>query len=380
MSRRTFVAAAALGVAGCASIRHDDDAPLLHVGTFTDGTKSEGVYRFRMDASTGLLRPLGPVDAGPNPAFLARHPTRDALFVANEVTTFEGRPSGSISAFAVDDDTGALTLRNRRSSGGTGPAYVSVDRSGRYALAANYAGGSVAVLPIGADDTLGEPSAVMKHSGTGPNKDRQEAPHAHCIIADPSSRYVLATDLGIDRIMVYALDAASGALTPAPTPFVAAAPGAGPRHLAFHPNGALLFATNELDITLSSYRWDASAGTLTHVQTVPIVTGAHPGPDTAADVHVAPSGRFVYATVRGANMVGVHAVDASTGRLTPVQQLPCEGNWPRNFGLDPSGRFVYVANQRSDDITLFRVDTSTGRLTFTGQRVSVPSPVCIRFA
>ena len=377
VSRRTFIAAAA-GLAGCASLgRRDDDDFLLHVGTYTEGTSSAGVYRFRMDDNSGALQALGPVDAGPNPSFLARR-ADGLLVVANEVDTWNGQRTGAVSAFAVDSRTGALTPRGRRSSGGTGPAYVSIDHSGRVALVANYGGGSVAALPIAADGTLGDPTSVVRHSGSGPNAERQEGPHAHCIIADPSNRWALATDLGIDRVMIYRLDPA-GTLTPAPTPFVALPPGAGPRHLAFHPGGRYVYLANELDLTLGTFRWDSAAGTLERLQLAPIVPGLRSRDFTAADIHVAPSGRFLYATVRGDDSIGVHAIDDRTGMLAYVQRVSTEGKWPRNFALEPRGKFLYVANQHTDDITIFRVDRDTGRLTFTGQRVPVPSPVCIRF-
>jgi len=380
VSRRTFVSGVAALAASGVVTRPAPGRVLLHVGTYTVDTKSAGVYRYHYDTSAGTLDPIGASDGGPNPAFLARAADRPLLVVANEVDDWEGKHAGAVSSYAIDASTGALTLRNRKSSGGTGPAYVSLDRTSRHALVANYGGGSIAVLPLAADGTLGDASAVIEHTGSGPNKERQEAPHAHCILADPTNRWVLATDLGTDQIDVYRFDAHAGTLAPAPTPFAATAPGAGPRHLAFHPNGQFLYVVAEMALTLGAFRWDAAAGTLAALQTLPIVAGLAPGDLTAADVHVAPSGRFLYATVRGDDSVAVHAIDPRRGTLTFVQRLSTEGKWPRNFGLDPSGRFLLVANQHSDDITIFRVDQATGRLAFTGRRVSVPSPVCIRFA
>lgn len=351
---------------------------LLFVGTYTEGTPSEGVYRFRLDADTGALEPLGPVDAGPNPSYLARHPTRPLLVVANEVGAWDGAPTGAVTALAFDERTGDTMPRGRRASGGAGPAYVSVDSSGRWALVANYGGGTVAALPLAHDGTLGEATSVVRHRGAGPDAARQDAPHAHCVVPDPSGCWVLAADLGADRIFVYRLDAA-GTLVPAPEPSVAARPGAGPRHLAFGRGGEFLYATNELDLTLGTYHWDAAAGTLAHVETVPVLPDVRPGPHTAADLHVAPSGRFLYASVRGDDALAVHAIDPRTGRLTLVQRAPTEGRWPRSFALDASGGWLVVANQRSDDLTVFRVDADTGRVASTGERAAVPSPVCVRF-
>ena len=390
LSRRSFLAAAAAaaaasslavsGLASCAHLgRRRDEGMLVYVGTYTDAGRAEGVYLFRLDAEAGTLRPAGAAAVGPNPSFLALHPTRRVLLAVNEVTEWEGQRTGAVSSFAEAPETGALTPAGRRVSHGGAPCYISVDRTGRFALVANYVGGSVAVLPI-AGDALGEATAVVQHAGpAGPNAARQEAPHAHCIIPDPTNRFALAADLGLDRIFVYALDDA-GRLAPAATPFAALPAGAGPRHLAFHPSGRFLYVVNELDLTLGAFRWDAAAGTLAPLAMVPLLAQRPAGEATAADLHVAPSGRFLYASVRGDDSIVVFAVDPASGAPAPVQRVSTEGLWPRNFGLDPSGRFLFVANQRSGSIVGFRVDADTGRLTPTGQRVEVPSPVCIRFA
>ena len=383
ISRRTFVAAAVPGVAAaCASLRRApapmDD--LVLVGTYTARDATQGVYFYRMDPESGDLRPAGSAAVGANPSFLAIHPTRRWVYAVNEISSTDGRPTGGVAALALDAAAPALAVLGRRASGGAGPAYVSVDRSGRYALVANYGAGTAAALPIGADGNIGEATAVVRHAGSGPRADRQGAPHAHCILADPSNRFVLVTDLGIDRIMVYRFDDRAGTLTPAPTPFAATRPGAGPRHLAFHPSRPIVYVINELDMTLGAYRWDAQAGTLGEIATVPALAAPlAPGENTGADIHLSPSGRHLYATIRGANLLVVFAVDERAGTLTPVQEIPTGGNWPRNFGLDPSGRFLYAANQRSNDIVAFRVDAASGRLTPTGHRVQLPSPVCVRF-
>jgi 6-phosphogluconolactonase len=317
---------------------------------------------------------------GRNPSFLAIHPSRRFVYAVNEIDASDGRPTGGVAALALDPSAPALSVLDKRASGGAGPAYVSVDRSGRYALVANYGAGTAAALPIATDGSLRDASAVVRHQGRGPRTDRQEGPHAHCILADPSNRFVLVTDLGVDKIMVYRFDERAGTLTPAPTPFAATRPGAGPRHLAFHPSLPILYVVNELDMTVGTYRWDAQAGTLTEVATVPALAAAlAPGENTGADIHVASSGRHLYVTVRGPNVLGVFAIDGRAGTLTPVQEISTGGNWPRNFGLAPSGRFLYAANQRSNDIVAFRVDTDSGRLAPTGHRVEVPSPVCVRF-
>jgi len=383
LSRRDFLATTAVGLAGYAAGGAGGaggaDEPLVHVGTYTEGGRRDGVYRFRMNRVDGTLRPAGAAAAGDNPSFLAMHPTRGFLYAVNEVTEYGGEPSGAVSAFAVDPGTGQLTLLNRQSSRGGAPCYVSVDDTGRFALVANYVGGSVAVLPIAEDGRLGEAAAVVQHRGSGPNAKRQKGPHAHCVILDPSNRFALAADLGIDRIMVYRFDARAGTLTPAAVPFAALPPGAGPRHLAFHPTGRVLYVVNELDLTLGVFGYDAATGALTAVQMLPILSERPAGEAIAADLHVLPSGRFLYASVRGDDSIAVFAVDQGAGTLTPVQRVSTSGDWPRNFAIDPTGRFLLVANQRSNTIVGFHVDPATGRLAETGQRLEVPAPVCIRF-
>ncbi len=388
MNRRNFISDLLAASAGAAAWRASrsrvpspaDPGHLVYVGTYTEHGRTDGIYRFRVDPRTGAWRPLGATDAGPNPSFLALHPQGRVLYAVNEVEQYEGAASGAVSAFAIDPATGGLTLLGRRASRGGAPCYVSVDRAGRFALVANYVGGNVAAFPLAADGSLGEAPQVLQHAGSGPRADRQEKPHAHSILPDPSGRFALSADLGTDQILVYALGSAAGALAPAAVPAVALPPGAGPRHLAFHPAGRFVYVTNELDLTVGVFRFDPRTGALAAVQTVPVVSGPGAGDRTTADLHLAPSGRFLYASVRGEDSLVVFAIDQATGMLTQVQRVSTGGHLPRNFGLDPSGRFLYAANQRSDSIVGFRVDPASGRLTPSGVKVEVPAPVCVRFA
>ncbi len=392
MNRRDFLAssAGAVWLAARASTGRDGRAPsgasvedgrLVYVGTYTEGGRTEGVYRYRVNPTTGEWRPLGASVVGPNPSFLALHPRGTVLYAVNEVEKYEGAASGAVSAFAIAAGSGELTpLGQPHASGGAAPAYISVDPAGRTALVANYTGGSVAALPIAADGSLGALTQLLPHTGSGPRTDRQQSPHAHSIVPDPSGRFALSADLGTDQIYVYALGGSGGALTPAAVPTIATRPGAGPRHIAFHPGGRFVYVTNELDLTVGAYRFDPATGALTPLQTVPAVEASGATERTAADLHVAPSGRFLYASVRGDNVLVVFGIDQRTGTLTLVQRVPTGGDWPRNFALDPSGAFLYAANQRSNTITGFRVDRSSGRLTPSGLHVEVPAPVCVRFA
>jgi 6-phosphogluconolactonase len=386
-SRRDFLAAAAVGLVACARGSHSlgsggetqpDDA-LLYVGTYTEGTRSEGIYLLRMDRRSGKLQRVASVDAGANLSFLAIHPNRRVLYAVNEVETHNGRPTGAVSAFAIASNTGALTRLNEQPSEGGAPCYVSVDRSGRVVLVANYAAGSVALLPIQADGAIGPATKVVQHTGRGPNAERQAASHAHCIVTDRSNQFALAADLGADRVFVYRLDLDDKSLRHVEGGDAVMRPGAGPRHVAFHPTLPLVFVANELDSTVATLRFDAERGTLSPLDIHSTIPSGWTGTNYPADIHVAPSGHTLYLSNRGHNSIAVFSVAQSTGALTLDQVVSTEGDWPRNFSLDPTGRWLLVANQRSDSIIVFARDPETGRLRLTRERLALPSPVCLRF-
>ena len=387
LSRRDFLAASAIGLIGLArGPESPPDGDLLYVGTYTAGTRSEGIYLVRMDRRSGELQRVGSVDAGANPSFLGTHPNGRFLYAVNELEQYNGRPTGAVSAFAIGRGTDALTRLNEQPSGGGAPCFVSVDKSGRVALVANYAGGSVALLPIQPDGAFAPAAQVVQHTGQGPNAERQAAPHAHCILPDPSNRFALAADLGADRVFVYRLDLPGNSLARVEAGDAVMRPGSGPRHIAFHPTRPLVFVANELDSTVATLRFDAERGALSPVDTVSTVpagwTGS--GPNYPADIHVAPSGRgrTLYVSNRGHNSIAVFSVTESTGALALEQVVSTEGDWPRNFSLHPTGRWLLVANQRSDSVVVFGRDPGNGRLTATrpSQRITIPSPVCLRFA
>lgn len=387
MQRRDFLAASAVGLVsiarGSESLAWDaashPDGELLYVGTYTESGRRNGIYLVRMDTRSGQLRQVGAVDAGVNPSFLAIHPNRRFLYAVNEVEKHNGRATGAVSAFAIANDTGALTKLDEQTSEGGAPCFVSVDRSGQVVLVANYAGGSVALLPIQADGGLAAATQVVQHTGSGPNPARQEAPHAHCIVADPSNRFALAADLGADRVFVYRLDLEGKSLRRVEGGDAVMRSGAGPRHIAFHPTLPLVFVANELDSTVATLRFDAQRGALSPLDIHSTVTTGWSGTNYTADIHIAPSGRTLYVSNRGHNSLAVFSVAGSTGALALDQVIATEGDWPRNFSLEPSGRWLLVANQRSDSVVVFRRDQKSGRLTPTHQRISLPSPVCLRF-
>jgi len=383
LSRRDFLAASAIGLIGLArGSKSPPDGDLLYVGTYTVGTRSEGIYLVRMDRRSGRLQRVGSVDAGANPSFLGTHPNGRCLYAVKELEQYNGQPTGAVSAFAIAKDTGALTRLNEQPSGGGAPCFVSVDKSGRVALVANYAGGSLALLPIQANGALAPAAHVVQHTGKGPNAERQAAPHAHCILADPSNRFALAADLGADRVFVYHLDLEGRSLRHIEEGDAVMRAGAGPRHIAFHPTLPLVFVANELDSTVATLRFDAERGALSPLDTRSTVPAGWTGTNYPADIHLAASGRTLYLSNRGHNSIAVFSVAESTGggALALEQVVSTDGDWPRNFTLDPTGRWLLVANQRSDCVVVFGRDPENGRLTPTRQRIALPSPVCLRFA
>jgi len=350
----------------------------LYVGTYTKA-KSKGIYLLHMDLATGKLTEPELAAETTNPSYLAIAPGRKFLYAAAEIDNFNGKHSGAISAFAIDPASGKLTLLNAQPSGGSGPCFVTIDKAGRNALVANYNTGSVAVLPIGDDGKVGEPSSVIQHHGSGPDKSRQAGPHAHSINLDAANRFALACDLGLDKVFVYQFDGAKGTLTANDPQSAAAPPGAGPRHLVFHPNGRFVYVSDEMAHAVTSFSYDADKGVLTSMETVPTLPADFHGSDTSADLHMHPSGKFLYASDRGANTIAVFSVDAETGKLTPASHQSTGGKTPRNFAIDPTGAFLIAANQDSNSLVVFRIDAQTGALTPTGDSAEVGAPVCVKF-
>jgi 6-phosphogluconolactonase len=388
-SRRDFLAAAV--VAGLAVTRRtsghletggDVRAPwTMYIGTYTKTGKSKGIYRVAVDPVTLQFGTLELAAETPDPSFLALTPDGSALVAVNELVEFGGQASGSVTVFARHAASGALTaLSPSRTSRGAAPCYVSIDRTGRQVMVANYVGGNVAVLPLAANGALGEAGTVLARTGKGPHPVRQVAPHAHCIVPDAGNRFVLMSDLGTDKIHIARLDAATGALTPAEVPEVALRPGSGPRHLAFSPDGQTLYVVTELDSTIVAFAYNRSTGGLTERQRISTRPAGANVENFPADLHVHPTGRTVYASNRGDDTIAVFSVDPANKSLSLVQSVPTGGNGPRNFALTPDGAGLLVANQRSDSILAFQVDAVTGQLAATGQKLEAPVPVCLTFA
>jgi 6-phosphogluconolactonase len=270
-------------------------------------------------------------------------------------------------------------LSNTQSSGGAGPCHVMVDATGKCVLAANYGGGSVTSVPVKEDGSLAEPGSFIQHTGSSVNQQRQEAPHGHCIVPDPGNRFALACDLGLDQVLIYKLDPTKATLTPNEPAFGSTERGAGPRHLAFHPNGKFVFVINELDCTMTTFAWDGQKGALTPVGSVSTLPGERQRGYSTAEVQVHPNGKFVYGSNRGHDSIVVFSVDEKTGKLTRVQNESTQGKTPRHFTLDPSGKFLITENQGSDNAFVFAVDAVSGKLTPTGEKIEVGAPVCAVF-
>jgi 6-phosphogluconolactonase len=350
----------------------------VYVGTYTqrlphvNGT-AEGVYLYELDLATGALHRRSTAGGVVNPSFVTLAAAGRRLYAVQEVGEYEGQPGGAVSAFAVDEGSGALMLLNSQPTHGAHPCFVSVDRSGRWALVANYSGANVTVLPIGDDGALGPPASVTQHHGTPTHHD---APHPHSIVS--AGDHVLVPDCGLDMIAIYRLDAATGALAPAHHPRFALAAGAGPRHLAFHPSRPLIYCINERNSTVTALSYDAEAGALHALQTLSTLPAGFEGGNSTADIHVHPSGRFLYGTNRGHNSLARFTI-GDDGLLTPAGHASTQGKTPRNFAIDPTGALLLAANQDSDSVVSFRIDQDTGALTPLAT-TAVPSPVCLCFA
>jgi 6-phosphogluconolactonase len=351
----------------------------VYFGTYT-GAKSKGIYRSTLDLKSGSLAKPVLVAETPSPSFLALHPNGRFLYAVNEVGSFQGKPGGSVTAFAIEPAAGVLRQLNQTSTLGDGPCHLVVDPTGRDVLVANYGGGSVVVIALEADGRLGTTGSSIQHRGSSVNPQRQKEPHAHGIYLDAANRFAFVPDLGLDHIMIYRFDAAAHSLAPIDSPaFAAIKPGAGPRHFAFHPNGRFAYVINELDSTITVFGYDAKSGRLAETQTVPTLPADFKGQSTTAEIAVHPSGKFLYGSNRGHDSIAVFTVDPATGKLTFVQHEPTQGKTPRNFALDPTGAFLLAANQNSDNVVVFRVDAQTGKLAPTGQSIEVGAPVCVAF-
>lgn len=350
---------------------------LVYIGTNISSPQENSIYLYHLSPTTGELLPLGAMKGGANPTYLTMDAAHRHLYAVSETQTYLGAPGGGVSALAIDPRTAMLTMLNQQPSTGASPCYISLDRTGKNALVANYSSGNVAVLPVRPDGQLAPPSATDQHQPPHGPHQNQDQSHAHSFLPAPDNRYVFSADLGTDKVYSYQFDAASGKLTPQPAPAFVGKPGAGPRHLTFHPNGRWAYLENELNSTVVALHYDAKAGTFQEIETKSTLPAGFGGTSYGADVHVSPDGRFLYTSNRGDNSLAVFSIAPADGRLALVQHVSTQGNWPRNFALDPSGSVLLVANQKSDDVFTYLVDKQTGKLTPTGKSVKLPSPMFV---
>ena len=377
-------------------------ALIAYVGTYTSPLKNmratqvdlppgngQGIHIFEVNRETGAMTQRNVVEMGGSPSCLVFDAAQRHLYSTNETERLGDNEAGSVSAFAIQDD-GSLKLINSVSSGGKGPTYASLHPSGRYLFVANYFGGSVSVLPIKPDGSLGEATDTQKTTGTvGPTKALHAPPgsfafsghdqtHSHMIEPDPSGRFVLSVDLGLDQILVWRFDEQSGKLTPNDPPHVQLPPGDGPRHFAFHPNKRWMYSIQEEGSTIVLFDYDGGKGTLTSRQTISSLPPGFGGSNFCSEIMLSADGRFVYAGNRLHDSVGIFAVGAD-GTLSFVGDEPTRGNYPRSFNFDPKQNFFYTCNQRGDNIAVFKVNHDTGKLAFTGHYTPVGNPSIIVF-
>jgi 6-phosphogluconolactonase len=397
-SRRSFIKATApLVIGNIGSPRGlaagmENSRLSAYVGSYTSavdgGANGEGIYRFEVDARTGALTQRKLVAKTANPSWIVIHPSKKYLYTVNEIVH---QQSGSVSAYAIEPRTGDLTLLNTVSSEGSGPAHMSLDASGNFAFVANYAGGTIAVLPIEEGGRLGAAVDVHSDLGSVGAKSATDAPagsfaisghdgpHAHMIVVDPGNRFVLAVDLGQDRIYVYSFDRNSGKLTLLEAaPFVSFPSGDGPRHFVFHPNARWMYVVGEESSTVEFFHYDTAGGRLALQQTISSLPKQFAGTNFTSELVISSDGRFLYVANRLHDTIAICAIDSS-GRLKLVGEVSTMGDYPRHCTFDPSGRFLYVCNQRSDSITSFEVRRESGLLTFTGMYTAVGSPSIVTF-
>lgn len=349
----------------------------MYIGTYT-GQKSQGIYQARFDSQSGRLTAPELAVKTQSPSFLAAHPSLPVLYAAGEGSNIGVKREGAVTAFRIDAQNGQLTEINQQPSGGGGPCHVFVDATGKCLLVANYGSGSVASFPIDEDGKTGAASSVIQHAGSSVNKQRQEGPHAHQIVTDSLNRRAYVCDLGLDKVLIYALEPASAKLRENQPPYCKVAPGAGPRHLTFTPDGRYEYVVNEMGCSVSAFRVDPGTGGLHEIQTLSTLPADFKGENSCAEIQVHPSGKFLYASNRGHNSIAVYALSGD-GTMKLVQHESSGGKTPRFFALDPGGNWLLAANQDSDNVTVLKVDTATGKLQSTGRSIEVGKPVCLVF-
>jgi 6-phosphogluconolactonase len=349
----------------------------VYIGTYRV-RGSRGIYACRFDARSGELSSPDLVGETPNPSFLAIDASERFLYTVNEAMG-DQNAFGAVSAFQIDHQSGKLAFLNQVSSQGATPCHLSLDKAGKYVLVANYDSGSVAMFPRLEGGRLGEAQTLKQHSGCSVNPARQSGPHAHCVEASPDGHFALVADLGLDRLVIYRLDAQLGTLQPHSPPFATVHPGDGPRHLVFHPKGRFVYLLCEMGCRVAAFSYDERRGTLQGFQAISTLPEGFDEPSDAAEIQMDARGMFLYASNRGHESIAVFSVDQEQGMLACVAFVPTLGKTPRHFAFDPTGTYLFAANQNSDNVVLFRVDRATGSLTPADSALRVAAPACVAF-
>ena len=376
MNTSTILLATILGLSVFASTLRSEQQ-WVYFGTA--GGDAKGIYVSRLDTATGKLSPAKLATEANRPGFLAIHPNEKFLYaVAPSIPGHDAKETGGVSAYKINRGTGKLKLINQQPSGGRGPCHVSLDHTGSVVLVANYGGGSCSSIGVNEDGSLRKPASFIQHEGSSVNEKRQAGPHAHSANPGPNDQYAFVADLGTDEVVIYKLDTATAKMKRHGAGIVP--PGSGPRHFAFHPNGKWAYTNGEMLMTVTGFNFDGDKGALTPFQTIGTVpegidfTGL-----STAEVQVHPSGKFLYVSNRGHDTVAVYAINPENGELSFVERENIQGETPRNFGIDTTGNFLLAAGQKSHTVAVFRIDQKTGELEYTGNRIDVPSPICVKF-
>lgn len=351
------------------------EEPLVFISAFAAGDEG-AIHAYQLDVASGKLRSLAKTTDVEHPFFLAVSPDNRFLYSIHAPGQFGGENDEQVTAFALEGRSGKLKLLNRQSARGTAACYLDVDATGKTVLVANYTTGSVAALPVQEDGSLGPAAAFVQHEGSSVNPDRQDGPHAHCIVLSPDNRFALSADLGLDQVLVYQVDPSSAQLKPHQPPFATTRKGAGPRHLTFHPNGRHVYVINELENSVTHFNYDVASGSLTEQKTISTLPEDFDGTSYCADVKITPDGRYLYGTNRGHDSIASYRI-RDDGSLEKIAIEPSLGKGPQNLAITSGGELLLCANMPGSNVAVFRIDAASGRLHSVRDPLKMPSPSCI---
>lgn len=351
------------------------DEPLVFISAFVSGDKG-AIHAYRLEPETGRLKQVHRTTEVENPFFIVVSKDQKFLYSIH-AKSFGGKEPEQVAAYALEGRTGRLKLLNRQSTRGSASCYLDIDATGRTVLVANYSTGNVASLPVKEDGSLGEAASFIQHVGSSVDPARQKGPYAHCIVVSPDNRFAFAADLGLDQVLGYRLDPKAAKLSPNQPPFVKTPPGAGPRHLTFHPDGKHVYVINELKNSVTLFDYVSESGTLSVRQTISTLPADFDGTSHCADLKITPNGQFLYGTNRGHDSIAAYRL-GDDGRLTLIGIEPSLGKGPQNLVITADGKLLLCANMPGNNVAVFRIDAQTGGLKSIGEPVSLPSPSCIR--